>query len=310
MPLPSLSDLSLQTRGYLPLHKRTRARTEEARKAVLQNPDLLSLVLTEALDAPDYASAFEIAKSACAADTALVDACAPLWRALNQRFFADSSITTRPTHRATFLANCARAEAYRKGDLRLKANENDCATFVLAAVRHEHTQIEDASDRLTGDVAFVIKAMQANGQCLEKVSLEMRNTRAVVLAAVVEYGAAIEWAAGELKSDREIVLAAVGNYGPALTMVDQAYRNDAEVVKLAASNYHLALKSATPAVQNDKDVVLAAVRHRGEALEFAGPIPRSDLDVVLEAVLNDTDAYAFALPPARDDARVVRLVRG
>ena len=427
------------------------ARAAEARKEVVQNTDLLRLVLAEALDAPDYASAFEVAKSVCAADTTLVGACEPLWSELNERFFANSPIEGE-TPRGTFLRNCARAQTYRKGSALLKdatdawdrncatfvleamrhefsqmthasedllrdeaflreaasivpdyqsadelamdgdvwypdvvkstfwyalnerffgdssvtgksteldtlrknceraeeyrhgglwlkddehdENDHDCATFVLEAVRRDHTQISDASDRLKNDVAFMVRAMRASAWCLSIVSEAMQNNRDVVLAAVETSGTALVAASPELKADREIVMAAVTNDGEALLVADKAYRNDAEVVKLAASKYPRALYYATQEVRNDRDVVLEVVRLQPKALRFAGPILRDDKGVVMAAVQAsgtvlraaserlrgdvvvvaaamrvDARAYVHALPPARDDPEVQALRR-
>lgn len=286
---------------------------------------------------PDYRSAHELAMDGDVWYPDVVDQA--FWHVLNDRFFGDSSVTGAHTELDTFRQNCTRADDYRHGFLLLKydgvdQNDHKCATFVLEAVRRDHTQIRDASDDLKDDVAFMVRAMRVSAWCLSIVSEAMRNNRDVVLAAVETRGTMLVSASPELKADREIVTAAVTNDGDAFWAADEAYRNDAEIVKLAASKNPLMLHYATLEVRNDRDVVLEVVRHQPAALRFAGPIPRDDKDVVMAAVQQrstvlgyaserlrgdvdvvmaamrvDAGAYADALPPASDDPKVKALRR-
>ena len=287
---------------------------------------------------PDYQSADELATDVIGWHPDVVVDQA-FWKALNKRFFGDSSVTGKSTELDTLRKNCERAEEYRHGILWLQydehgENDHDCATFVLEAVRLAYTQIRDASDRLKNDVAFMVRAMRVSAWCLPIVSEAMQNNRDVVLAAVETRGTMLASASPELKADREIVTAAITNDGEALLVADEAYLNDAEIVKLAASKDPRTLQYATQEVRNDRDVVLEVVRLKPKALRFAGPVPRDDKDVVMAAVQAsgtvlraaserlrgdvdvvvaamrvDARAYVHALPPARDDPEVQALRR-
>ena len=257
---------------------------------------------------PDYLKAQELAMDGDEWDPNDVEP--TFWYVLNDRFFGDSSVTGSSTELDTLRANCERAVNYRHGFLRLtyedsiNQNDNECATFVLEAVSHDYTQIEDASERLKNGVAFMIRAVRVRPYCLTIASNDMRSNRDVVLAAVETRGGVLASASPELKSDREIVTAAVTNDAEALLVADPAYRNDAAIIKLAASKWADALYHATPEMRDNKDVVLAAVQSHAYALQHASERLRGDVEVVMAAMRKDPSAYHIALLDARNDPRV------
>ena len=95
---------------------------------------------------------------------------------------------------------------------------------MLEALKLDGCALEDATEALHADRAFVLQAVKQNGQAIQYAAGERCTESEFVLEAVKMDGCALEDAAEALHADRDVVLEAVKQHLEALQFYSLALR--------------------------------------------------------------------------------------
>ena len=107
--------------------------------------------------------------------------------------------------------------------------------IVMAAVKTQYYELEDAPDNLRDDKEVVMTAMLSDARYFGHASKRLRNDKEVVLSALEKDGRLLGHASKKLRNDRDVVLAAVRKFGWTLAYASENLQNDNEMIQAAAA---------------------------------------------------------------------------
>lgn len=170
----------------------------------------------------------------------------------------------------------------------------DDPDVVLAAVLDEGMALEHASERLRDDVKIVLNALSQDAMALGFASEFLRSVPEIVTFAVKQTGMALQFADEKSRADRTIVLEAIREYGPALTFASEALRDNQEFLLSAIEIYSSAFNFASEALRTNREFLLAAVQKNGLILKNVAEPFKKDKALALAAIQQNCLALEYA----------------
>lgn len=197
----------------------------------------------------------------------------------------------------------------------LKVEQRSDPDIVLAALKHDPSQIHSAHESLRTDRSFMMKAVHINGHALQGASDRIAHDKEVVTAAVKSHYEAFQYASADLRRDEDFVRSlcrikekiresawSITDNPGVFQFADKKLRADRDFVESLIDGGSAIYPWCSPELKNDRDIAARSFAKHGHVLEHAPDSFRRSRELVQMALESSRGtALQYASPElARD----------